>query len=108
MNPEGQYHTVPSQRDGEAALQGRGIGICGFVGQLCGEEEMYAGYGLHLSGRRASVFAEGLSGAVASDSGKDNKSPGVDGISPKILKETVELISTHTCLTCHCRRELYL
>ena len=32
---------------------------------------------------------------------KDNKSPGVDGISPKILKETVEQISTrlHTCLT---------
>ena len=25
---------------------------------------------------------------------KENKSPGVDGISPKILKETVELIST--------------
>ena len=25
---------------------------------------------------------------------KDNKSPGVDGISPKILKETVEQIST--------------
>ena len=26
-----------SQRDGEAALQGRGCGIRGFVGQLCGE-----------------------------------------------------------------------
>ncbi len=42
---------------------------------------------------------------------KDNKSPGVDGLSPKILKETVEQISKpllHTCLTCHCRRELYL
>ena len=26
-----------SQRDGEAALQGRGSGIRGFVGQLCGE-----------------------------------------------------------------------
>ena len=25
---------------------------------------------------------------------KENKSPGVDGISPKILKETVEQIST--------------
>ena len=25
---------------------------------------------------------------------KDNKSPGVDGIAPKILKETVEHIST--------------
>ena len=26
-----------SQRDGGAALQGRGCGIRGFVGQLCGE-----------------------------------------------------------------------
>ena len=26
-----------SQRDGGAALQGRGSGICGHVGQLCGE-----------------------------------------------------------------------
>ena len=41
---------------------------------------------------------------------KENKSPGVDGISPKILKETVQQISTPLahCLTCHCRRELYL
>ena len=41
---------------------------------------------------------------------KENKSPGVDGISPKILKETVEQLvrHLHTCLTCHCRRELYL
>ena len=41
---------------------------------------------------------------------KENKSPGVDGLSPKILKETVrnKLVShLHTCLTCHCRRELY-
>ena len=41
---------------------------------------------------------------------KENKSPGVDGISPKILKETVERIvrHLHMCLTCHCRKELYL
>ena len=26
-----------SQRDGRAALKGRGCGICGHVGQLCGE-----------------------------------------------------------------------
>ena len=42
---------------------------------------------------------------------KENKPPGVDGISPKILKETVEhylVRHLHTCLTCHCRRELYL
>ena len=46
-----------SQWDGEAALQGRGSGICRFVGQ-------------HLSGKGAAVFAEGLSGAVASGLGK--------------------------------------
>ena len=41
---------------------------------------------------------------------RENKSPGVDGISPKILKETVEKLirHLHTCLTCHCRTELYL
>ena len=40
---------------------------------------------------------------------KENKSPGVDGIAPKILKETVEQLvrHLHTCLTCHCRRVLY-
>ena len=59
-----------SQRDGEAALQGRGSGIRGFVGQLCGEEDMYVRDGLHLSGKGAGVFAEGLSGAVASGLGK--------------------------------------
>ena len=37
---------------------------------------------------------------------KENKSPGVDGIAPKILKETVEQIcGVHIC---HCRRGLYL
>ena len=39
-------------------------------GNFLGKEEMYARYGLHLSGRGASVFAEGLSGAVASGLGK--------------------------------------
>ena len=42
--------------------------ICGFVGK----EEMYhyVRDGLHLSGKGAAVFAEGLSGAVASGLGK--------------------------------------
>ena len=41
---------------------------------------------------------------------KENKLPGADGISPNILKETVEKISRHShmCLTCHCMKELYL
>ena len=32
-----EFEADGSQRDGEAALQGRGSGIRGFVGQLCGE-----------------------------------------------------------------------
>ena len=35
-----------------------------------GKEEMYATDGLHLSGKGAAVFAEGLLGAVASGLGK--------------------------------------
>ena len=35
-----------------------------------GKEEMYGRDGLHLSGKGAVVFAEGLSGAVASGLGK--------------------------------------
>ena len=35
-----------------------------------GKEEMYVRDGLHLSGNGAAVFAEGLSGAVASGLGK--------------------------------------
>ena len=42
----------------------------GYVGQLWGIEGMYARDGLHLSGKGAAVFAEGLSGAVASGLGK--------------------------------------
>ena len=35
-----------------------------------GKEEMYARDGMHLSGKGAAAFAEGLSGAVASGLGK--------------------------------------
>ena len=35
-----------------------------------GKEEMYVRDGMHLSGKGAAVFAEGLSGAVASGLGK--------------------------------------
>ena len=31
------YRNSKRKRDGGAALQGRGYGICGHVGQLCGE-----------------------------------------------------------------------
>ena len=38
--------------------------------RFLGKEDMYVGDGLHLSGKGAAVFAEGLSGAVASGLGK--------------------------------------
>ena len=37
---------------------------------ICTTKGMYARDGLHLSGKGAAVFAEGLSGAVASGLGK--------------------------------------
>ncbi len=39
---------------------------------------------------------------------KENKSPGLDGLSPKILKETLEQFSTPLAHVFNCRRELYL
>ena len=32
---------------------------------------------------------------------KDNKSPGMDGVPPKLLMETVQQISIQECSTCH-------
>ena len=46
------------------------VGYVDLWDSFVGKEEMYARDGLHLSGRGASVFAEGLSGAVASGLGK--------------------------------------
>ena len=39
-------------------------------GQLVGKEELYSRDGLHLSRKGPAMFAEGLSGAVASGLGK--------------------------------------
>ena len=46
------------------------VGYVDLWDSFVGKDEMYARDGLHLSGRGASVFAEGLSGAVASGLGK--------------------------------------
>ena len=46
------------------------VGYVDLWDSFVGKEELYAIDGLHLSGRGASVFAEGLSGAVASGFGK--------------------------------------
>ena len=46
------------------------VGYVDLWDSFVGKEEMYARDGLHLSGKGAAVFAEGLSGAVASGLGK--------------------------------------
>ena len=46
------------------------VGYVNLWDSFVGKEEMYARDGLHLSGKGAAVFAEGLSGAVASGLGK--------------------------------------
>ena len=46
------------------------VGYVDLWDSLVGKEEIYARDGLHLSGKGAAVFAEGLSGAVASGLGK--------------------------------------
>ena len=46
------------------------VGYVDLWGSFVGKEETYARDGLHLSGKGAAVFAEGLSGAVASGLGK--------------------------------------
>ena len=66
-------------------INSKRMAVSGIVERLCkeedvghvdlwdcfvGKEEMYVRDGLHLSGKGAAVFAEGLSGAVASGFGK--------------------------------------
>ena len=63
-----KFETDGTERDGGVPLPGRGSRIRGFVGQLFRERGMRDD--LHLGGKRAAVFAEGLSGAVASGVGK--------------------------------------
>ena len=46
------------------------VGYVDLWDSFVGKEEMYLRDGLHLSGKGAAVFAEGLSGAVASGLGK--------------------------------------
>ena len=46
------------------------VGYVDLWDRVVRKEEMYMGDGLHLSGKGAAVFTEGLSGAVASGLGK--------------------------------------
>ena len=65
-----KFEADGSERDGEEALQGRGSGYVDLWDSIVGKEEMYVRDGLHPSVKGAAVFAEGLSGAVASGLGK--------------------------------------
>ena len=47
-----------------------GVGYVDLRDSFVGKEEMYIRDSLHLSGKGAAVFAQGLSGAVASGLGK--------------------------------------
>ena len=46
------------------------VGYVDLCDSFVGKEDMYVRDGLHLSGKWAAVFVEGLSGAVASGMGK--------------------------------------
>ena len=46
------------------------VGYVDLWNSFVGEKEMYARDGLHLSGKGAAAFVDGLSGAVASGIGK--------------------------------------
>ena len=46
------------------------VGYVDLWDSFVGKEDMYGRDGLHLSGKGTAVFAEGLSGAVASGLGK--------------------------------------
>ena len=46
------------------------VGYMDLCDSFVGNEDMYVRDGLHLSGKGVAVFAEGLSGAVASGLGK--------------------------------------
>ena len=63
------------------------VGYVDLWDSFVGKEEMYVRDGLHLSGKGAAVFAEGLSGAVASSLGKVRylKLVGQGGLSKKAL-----------------------
>ena len=56
--------------------------------------------GLHLSGKGAGVFADGLKQGV--DSGLGNVGPTLFKLWSKLL------CHLHMCLTCHCMRELFI
>ena len=65
-----KFEADGSQRDGGAALQGRGCGIRGFVGRLCGERRHVRERWPASEWKGGSSCCRGTSGAVASGLGK--------------------------------------
>ena len=85
------------------------VGYVDLWDSFVGKEEMYARDGLHLSGKGAAVFVEGLSGAVASGLGKVSyltitvPSPGLPGQRFMMLEYRVSVYRNQRCsgLTAH-------
>ena len=65
------------------------VGYVDLRDSFVGKEDMYARDGLHLSGKGAAVFADGLSGAVASGLGKVFKLVGQGGLSKNAKQSTI-------------------
>ena len=66
MHATASQRVFPADLQNVSVLRGVSVSYTSFVGK----EDMYVRDGLHLSGKGAAVFAEGLSGAVASGLGK--------------------------------------
>ena len=64
-----KFEADGSQRDGGAACKEEDVGYVDLWDSFVWKEDMYVRDGLHLSGKGAAVFAEGLSGAVTSGLG---------------------------------------
>ena len=60
-----QFEADDDQRDDERLCKEEDVGYVDLWDSFVGKEGMYARDGLHLSGKGAAAFAEGLSGAVA-------------------------------------------
>ena len=65
-----KFEADGDQRDDEALCKEEDVGYVDLWDSFAGKEDMYVRDGLHLSGKGAAVFAEGVSGAVTSGLGK--------------------------------------
>ena len=61
------------------------VGFVDFLGNFVGRADMYMKDGLHLSGKGAAVFADGLTAAVDSVDKKNELNIMVEDIGPHII-----------------------